>query len=85
VVVTTDWHHINPFGTADLIAQCPWGKKVTGGGYYLDNAHVSLSLPYGDSRPDRNLMGWYVIATAGPNTPNGNGGHLQVWAVCGNQ
>jgi hypothetical protein len=57
-----------------VIAQCPAGKKVLGGGHIMNPAVGRV----GHSRPHNNNTAWYVyIDNLGGNTP-----FISAWAIC---
>jgi len=73
-VVSVSVEH-NFFVTDELvIAQCPAGKKVLGGGHIMNPAVGRV----GHSRPHNNNTAWYVyIDNLGGNTPS-----ISAWAIC---
>ena len=57
-----------------VIAQCPAGKKVLGGGHIMNPAVGRV----GHSRPHNNNTAWYVyVDNLGGNTP-----FVSAWAIC---
>ena len=59
-----------------VIAQCPAGKKVLGGGHIMNPAVGKV----GHSRPHNNNTAWYVyVDNLGGNTP-----FVSAWAICAN-
>jgi hypothetical protein len=69
---------LNPFIQNDeiVIAQCPAGKKVLGGGASVNDAVGRI----GSSRPHNNGTAWYVyVDLLGANVAN-----VSAWAICAN-
>jgi hypothetical protein len=68
----SDYVDVSPLGDATLIAACPAGTQVVGGGFNVDGATVM------DNEPTDDFGGWTVFARGGTL-----GGHAQAVAVCG--
>jgi hypothetical protein len=67
---TSDWYPTGPEDEQlEVIARCPDGKRVTGGGSWLKNpggaADIKRSMATDDGR------GWVVFALASSNDPTG--------------
>jgi hypothetical protein len=72
----TTWSAYTDMGSLEdvtVIATCPAGTKVAGGGHIVDeNTYVMVSEPTSD------FSGWRIIARAGLV-----GGHVEAIGVCG--
>jgi len=72
----TTWSAYTDMGSLEdvtVIAMCPAGTKVAGGGHIVDeNTYVMVSEPTSD------FSGWRIIARAGLV-----GGHVEAIGVCG--
>ena len=83
VKVSTESYDVAWGEHRELIATCPPGKKVTGGGYVSnDNAWIDQSQPYFVwSGGGLDAIGWFVEGHGGPYF--GTFGNFKAVAVCG--